>query len=62
MICSPCAHQQHHDCMDLERRAAQDKGLIPAVAPNTSMWCYCAHEPAGSATRADLKPDPRRGA
>lgn len=43
MICPPCRNDRHKDCLDQPRQHAQDAGEIVAVAPNTSMWCYCAH-------------------
>jgi hypothetical protein len=49
MICPPCAANRHKDCLDNARRADQDAGRIVAVAPNTSMWCYCAHKPRDTA-------------
>ena len=49
MICPPCRNDHHKDCLDQGRQHAQDAGEIVGVAPNTSMWCYCAHRPRDTA-------------
>lgn len=56
MICKPCSLGIHGQCLDLPRRHAQERSLIPAVAPNTSMWCYCQHEERGAGESRAAQP------